>query len=338
MDVGTTTTRDELRAYLDTHRRKVIERIVRAVAESGGRTLKLDLLASCFLDRLLRAIESDSSAAFATWLALSEATTPDADRLRDMISGGTAAVISFVESSGRFNPPTIEWIVRLRARITSEIGSFSNIGSASSIEASTALDRAIANVMCVLDESDRFTSDHSRAVASWCARLAQKLGIGDEQTEFVTVCGMLHDIGKTVTPHAILYKPGRLNDEEWGIIKLHPAMGARILDHITELRHCAEIVRAHHERFDGLGYPDRLVGEQIPLTARIVSVADAFHAMVSDRPYRKAIAPNAALGELVRWRGKQFDPDAVDAMLKIFGVTAGDVRSASSDTDSRRST
>src|SRR6476469_6175125 len=114
------------------------------------------------------------------------------------------------------------------------------------------------------------------------------MGLSPERVEFVEQCSILHDIGKVETPSSILLNTGSLSDEEWSVMREHVAAGARILTSIPSLARCAPIVRAHHERFDGAGYPDGLAGEQIPLEARIVAVADAFHAMISDRPYRPA--------------------------------------------------
>jgi HD-GYP domain-containing protein (c-di-GMP phosphodiesterase class II) len=144
------------------------------------------------------------------------------------------------------------------------------------------------------------------------------MGLSKEQSEFIELCAVLHDIGKISTPEAILFKTSSLTAQEWEIMREHSAAGQRILNQIPSLARCASIVRAHHERWDGLGYPDGLAGETIPFEARVVAVADAFHAMISDRPYRKAIAPRRALEILQSGRGTQWDPLIVDAMLGLF--------------------
>jgi HD-GYP domain-containing protein (c-di-GMP phosphodiesterase class II) len=118
----------------------------------------------------------------------------------------------------------------------------------------------------------------------------------------------------------VLLKPGPLSETEWDIMRDHAAAGQRILSQIPSLARCAQIVRGHHERYDGRGYPDRLVGENIPFEARVVAVADAFHAMISDRPYRKAIAPRRALEILRDGAGTQWDPIVVQAMLDMLGA------------------
>jgi HD-GYP domain-containing protein (c-di-GMP phosphodiesterase class II) len=147
------------------------------------------------------------------------------------------------------------------------------------------------------------------------------MGLSREMTEFIELCALLHDIGKIATPEQILFKPGPLTSAEWDVMRDHSAAGQRILAQIPSLSRCALIVRAHHERWDGLGYPDALAGETIPFEARIVAVADAFHAMISDRPYRKAIPPRRALEILQSGRGTQWDPLVVDAMLELFSGT-----------------
>ncbi len=178
-------------------------------------------------------------------------------------------------------------------------------------EATTAL-------LTVLAERDYGTCCHSKATAEWARRLATAMELGGETTEFIALCALLHDIGKISTPEHILLKPSPLGIDEWDVMRDHAAAGARILNQIPSLQRCAIIVRAHHERFDGAGYPDGLHGTSIPFEARVLAVADAFHAMISERPYRQPIAPRQALQILHDGRGTQWDPDVVDVMLGMF--------------------
>ena len=133
----------------------------------------------------------------------------------------------------------------------------------------------------------------------------------------------MHDIGKAAIPDTILEKPGPLDPQEWAFVRRHTEIGERILAAAPALIRIAPIVRSTHERLDGNGYPDGLAGEEIPLPARIVSVADAFDAMVTERPYRRALSPGAALAELRRCAGTQFDPDVVEAFAAVVEDTAG---------------
>ncbi|MGB6985902.1 MAG: HD-GYP domain-containing protein [Candidatus Aquilonibacter sp.] len=178
-------------------------------------------------------------------------------------------------------------------------------------EATTAL-------LGMLAERDYGTCCHSKATAEWARRLATAMDLGSEATEFIALCALLHDIGKISTPDEILLKPSPLAIDEWDVMRDHAAAGARILSQIPSLQRCAIVVRAHHERFDGAGYPDGLHGASIPFEARVLAVADAFHAMISERPYRLPIAPRQALQILQDGRGSQWDPEVVDVMLGMF--------------------
>jgi HD-GYP domain-containing protein (c-di-GMP phosphodiesterase class II) len=143
------------------------------------------------------------------------------------------------------------------------------------------------------------------------------MGIVDPELTDIYRGALLHDVGKIGIPDAILRKPGKLNAEEWVEMRKHPEIGDRILQGIQFLDGARPIVRAHQERYDGKGYPKGLKGTEIPLGARIFAVVDTLDAMTSDRPYRKALPYEAAYDEITRFRGVQFDPDVVDAFLKI---------------------
>lgn len=173
-------------------------------------------------------------------------------------------------------------------------------------------------LLAMLAERDYGTCCHSKATAEWARRLGTALNCAPDSIAFIELCAVLHDIGKIATPDSILLKPGPLTAEEWETMRDHAPAGQRILNQIPSLQRCSVIVRAHHERYDGAGYPDGLAGMSIPFEARVVAVADAFHAMISERPYRKPIPPRQALQILEEGRGSQWDPDVVDAMLGMF--------------------
>jgi diguanylate cyclase (GGDEF)-like protein len=159
--------------------------------------------------------------------------------------------------------------------------------------------------------------EHSSHVAELAARVARRMGVAGEALEEIAIAAQLHDIGKVGIPDAILNKPSPLSDPEWALVRNHTILGERILHGAPALRRAARLVRASHERWDGSGYPDRLQTEQIPLGARIVSVCDAYEAMISDRSYRSARLPERAQKELLRCSGAQFDPSVVDAFLDV---------------------
>ncbi len=178
-------------------------------------------------------------------------------------------------------------------------------------------DDVVASLLAAIEARDTVTCEHSRAVGMWCGRLGKNLGMTPREQDFCAVAGTLHDVGKVSTPTAILQKPGPLDADEWDTMRAHAAAGGRMLESIPALREYASVVRAHHERLDGRGYPDRLSGESIPMTARIVAVADSFHAMISRRPYREALPVPHAIEELRGGSGTQWDGAVIEAMLRI---------------------
>jgi len=166
-----------------------------------------------------------------------------------------------------------------------------------------------------LDRRDRRTAEHSRTVGRYAAETARQLGLSGDRVKRVRLAGILHDIGKIRLADSILNKAGPLSAAEWIEVRRHPEVGAAILAGV-EFEDIRQWMLAHHERPDGQGYPLGLSGEQIPLEARILAVADAYEAMTSDRVYRPALAPEDARCELRRGAGTQFDPQIVEAFLE----------------------
>jgi PAS domain S-box-containing protein/diguanylate cyclase (GGDEF)-like protein/putative nucleotidyltransferase with HDIG domain len=170
-------------------------------------------------------------------------------------------------------------------------------------------------LLAALIARDQYTAEHSQTVVTLASAVARRLGLEDQQVREVEQVALLHDIGKVGIPDAILQKHGALDEREWELMRQHPAVGARMLAGTRTLAHLAPAVNAEHERFDGGGYPDGLRGQAIPLASRITFACDAYHAMTSDRPYRAALDPQAARGELRAGSGTQFDPRVVAALL-----------------------
>ncbi len=179
------------------------------------------------------------------------------------------------------------------------------------------IDARIDALFAKLEARDPLSSEHSRAVAAWCARLGRRLGLDTADVAFASRCGLLHDIGKSFTPLEVLNAPRALDEHEWRIMRAHAPAGEALVLRVAELRPFAPAVRSHHERLDGRGYPDGLRLGSIPLMARIVAVADCFNAMIGRRPYRLPLSPTRALEELTRSRGTQLDPEIVDAMVSV---------------------
>lgn len=167
-----------------------------------------------------------------------------------------------------------------------------------------------------LDARDPYTAGHSIRVGAYSRAIALQMGLPVHEAEIIRIAAELHDIGKIGMPDVLLQKPGPLTDEEFGLVKLHPQVGRKILERVKSFENLLPVVELHHENHDGTGYPYRLIGDQIPLGVRIVHVADAFDAMVTHRPYRTARSFESAVDELIRCSGTQFDPQVVEAFLE----------------------
>jgi putative nucleotidyltransferase with HDIG domain len=176
----------------------------------------------------------------------------------------------------------------------------------------------LASLSNALEAKDAVTSEHTEEVVRLAVALAAEIGLDLEAVRTVELGAVLHDIGKVRVPEAILNKPGPLDEAEWAVMRTHPEVGEQIVRPIQSLQAILPIVRHHHERWDGTGYPDGLSGRAIPIGARIVAVCDAYRAMTEDRPYREALGPDEARRELEQGAGTQFDPDCVAAFLRAL--------------------
>jgi putative nucleotidyltransferase with HDIG domain len=169
-----------------------------------------------------------------------------------------------------------------------------------------------------IEARDPYTRGHSSRVTELAEAVARRLGWNEERIESLRLGGPLHDIGKLAVSHEVLHKEGRLDAKELAEIREHPRTGAKLLLRVAALRAAIPYVLYHHERWDGTGYPSGKAGEEIPLEARVLAVADAFDAMTSDRPYRRALSQQAALAEVERCAGTQFDPRIAQVFLELF--------------------
>jgi putative nucleotidyltransferase with HDIG domain len=265
------------------------------------------------LDRLCLSIQLSKPVGLATW------AVREGRRIGPALAMELAATASHVIASQADRFPIdhgrlLAFLEVLKAEIQSALSALAG----EACEKPDAHPESTQALLAMLGERDSQTCCHSKATAEWARRLCAAMGLDKPLSEFIELCALLHDIGKIATPERILFKPGPLTAEEWEVMRDHSAAGQRILNQIPSLARCALIVRAHHERWDGLGYPDGLAADNIPLEARVVAVADAFHAMITDRPYRKAIPPRRALEILQAGRGTQWDPQVVDSMLGLF--------------------
>ena len=304
-------TRKRLSAHIEEHR----QRIIFATFASPGlgqrtRSLAASVFTNDLLDQLSVELETTDTHAFDRWLDAAPVSGEASFHVRAIVVTFAVVASTFAERSG----PDADASAYLALRAHALAARFERRS------AEPALDRddVVAALLATLEARDPATAEHARVVGAWCARLTRTLGLSAEQSAFAERCGLLHDIGKVMTAAEIIQKPGPLDPIEWGEMHAHAGIGARILDAIPCLRDVAPIVRAHHERIDGKGYPDRLAGDAIPFAARIVAVADAFDAMASRRPYREALSLDRALDVLLAARGTQFDPVVVDAFVALL--------------------
>lgn len=176
----------------------------------------------------------------------------------------------------------------------------------------------IKMIVSALEEKDKYLKGHSENVRKYSIMIGKKMGLDKEQLQILSELTTLHDTGKLLLPDYILNKTESLNENEWEIVKKHPEIGAKIISQIRKFKDGISVIRHHHERIDGKGYPNGINGSKINLLAKIVSVADAIDAMLSDRPYRKRLSIEEVKQELVKNKGTQFDPEIADIALKLI--------------------
>lgn len=307
-EISVTTLGEVLGRDLGALKRSAIEHLT--LPELSGDTAT-DAALETLLDRLCLSLALSKPIGLVTW-AEREAQRVGRAGVSDMLSAAAHAISVAAGEFAVERPRVLASLDLLSAEM--QRAAFGAKESKSAPE----VDRAADVLMAMLAERDAATSCHSKATAVWARRLATALGLEQESVEFIELCGLLHDVGKIATPDAILNKPGPLTEEEWTIMRDHSAAGARILSQVPSLRQCSIVVRAHHERFDGKGYPDALRGNAIPLEARVLAVADSFHAMVTDQPYRSAISPREAMKILQDGKGSQWDAKVVEAFIGLF--------------------
>ena len=201
------------------------------------------------------------------------------------------------------------------------------------LELVEALKSASLDTVRVLSEAvelkDPYTRGHCERVAQYALGIAKRLNLPEEETKYLKYASYLHDCGKIGIENQVLNKASKLTDREWDSIKRHTEMGERIVKQVRLLRKLAPLIRSHHEHYDGSGYPDGLAKDQIPIGARIIAVADAYDAMTSDRPYRKALSTEKAIRILSEEKGRQFDPLVVKHFLEFLREEKSDIRKSS---------
>ena len=321
MDVTTlrTSLATRLVGHIEDRRREITASILLAGDPQHNGSIAASMFANTFLDRLVLELETGNRDHLDAWANVGGDGEIGAEHGRLVVLACANVTASYIAAHGS-DAEAVRYLAVRGSELEHRLESARrHVRRERPIEPHKLVSRddVVASLLSAVDARDPATAEHSRAVGQWSIRIAKSLGMSLEQQDLAGLSGTLHDIGKVATPTEILLKPDALSEAEWSEMREHAIAGAKMLEQIPSLKHVAPYIRSHHERLDGLGYPDRLAGEQIPLLSRIVAVADAFHAMISKRPYREAIPVPKAVRILIDGKGTQWDPIVVETMVSL---------------------
>jgi putative nucleotidyltransferase with HDIG domain len=298
-------------------REEIVAGALDAGSSNGSPTLIADLIASGIVDRLSGWTKTADDPEIIQWAESMLDSHQNAD-LAAHLFGETVQVASkTLQRAGLLDDVTENALVRLRQTLDAHVSASQVRRTVETVDPVDPIDAKIEDLLHRLSARDEITFEHSRSVGAWCARLSKRMRLSRADATLVTRSGLLHDIGKVLTPPEILKAPRKLMAWEWETMKRHTLDGVRLIEPIRELHALIPAVRWHHERYDGKGYPDGIPLQDIPFAARIVSVADAFNAMIARRPYRPPMSPMAAIAQLRDASSTQFDPAVVDHMIDV---------------------
>jgi putative nucleotidyltransferase with HDIG domain len=309
----------ELACYIEERRRELVVAIVRSPVLPRPGSLAASVFAASFLDCIVAELEGAEHERLDRWVETDSAPEDGAEHARIVAIACSVLSAAFAADIGHSDEVISYLAMRsreLEKRFRTERRG--KPGKAADAASLVSKDDVVFALLSAIEARDVATLEHSRAVGMWCGRIAKSLGMGSEMQAFAALAGTLHDVGKIATPADVLLKPGPLDEAEWDVMRAHAAVGGKMLERVPSLRVLAPIVRAHHERMDGAGYPDRSSGDGIPMVSRIVAVADSFHAMISRRPYRDPMTVPEALVELRAGSGTQWDPIVAESMSAIL--------------------
>jgi putative nucleotidyltransferase with HDIG domain len=297
-----------------TSRKGVWKRLFGESGPACAPTLLLDALAESLIDRCVLAAANGDIAKLLDWAETMCRARGNAPNVHNLFLSIGPALTQTVGENG---------FEILTQRLTPLVQRLSSPATHDALDTIDELDLVLADLVSRVESNDPMTAEHCRAVSAWCARIAHRMSLTRSETSFVARGGLIHDVGKSVTPFEILQAPRKLTESEWKVMREHVVTGYDIVREHQHLRDFAPVVRSHHERFEGGGYPDGLERTRIPIGVRIVTVADAFNAMIGRRPYRTPMSPDRAMFELRRNAGSQFDPNVVTALIDVV-ATAGE--------------
>jgi HD-GYP domain-containing protein (c-di-GMP phosphodiesterase class II) len=302
--------------FLDRNRDEIVWRIISDGVLEGQRTLAVGVVAEEFFDRLMIALERNSYLGIVTWVDQICSSYRDFPQIGSMLASACRAVIAQLCDTDY----GADGLVRSLGALEHSICAVAFKARPLRTRSESPLDEIdvlIRGLIDRLEVADPLSAEHSQAVSAWCRRIGRRLSLSESEVTYIARCGLMHDVGKVKIAGEILKAPRALTDSEWVMMRSHSLASEEIVSAHKPLRNFAPAVRSHHERLDGRGYPDGLVGSQISLATRIVTVADAFNAMIGRRAYRLPISPENALDRLLENRGGQFDPIVVEAMVSV---------------------
>ena len=286
-------------------RNAVLER----TAPSDEQTVVLDLLADMLIDRIAEGLTDATWTPLLSWADVACGERAQAAAVRRLFTSTVPTMREVLAVPG---------FEQLESALLKIVNKPRLADAGIRNESVDELDVLLADLLSRIETADEKTAEHCRAVSAWCARIANKMHFTRSEGTFVARGGLIHDIGKSKCPTELLRAPRALTDAETAVVRQHVITGHEIIASQPKLTDFGGMVRLHHERFDGTGYPDKMDRSRIPIGVRIVSVADSFNAMIGRRPYRTPFSPARAAAELQRNAGTQFDPDVVRALMDVI--------------------
>jgi HD-GYP domain-containing protein (c-di-GMP phosphodiesterase class II) len=285
------------------------EAILLRAAPSEEQTVALDVIADMLVDRVAEALTDATWTPLLSWADVACSEKPQAPAIRRLFASAVPALRTSLGLSE---------IDDLEAALTHVANKPRQVDAGFRHDTVDELDVLLADMLGRIANADEKTAEHCRAVSAWCARIANRMSFTRSEGTFVARGGLIHDIGKSQCPTELLRAPRPLTDAETSVVRQHVITGHEIIKAQPKLSNFGGMVRLHHERYDGKGYPDGVERTDIPISVRIVSVADSFNAMIGRRPYRTPFSPAHAAAELQRHAGAQFDPDVVRALIDVI--------------------